>query len=325
MATVRALLLLPLLLLLGACDLFYDPAAPPFDDRIVLMRTVDDIFGDLHSDVEMTVLDNGSRHFLLVHGRDRHGEERTVAFDSRLRVRMNRPHLWEVRHAYVDVNGDFVIDQTLFSGTDFSLLSDNVYSDPPPNFPAGGIATAAGTVIVRVENSVLRAGPLYGDDWNFSDIDSEYVEDIDVHPGPVDPDPLNGFELRAAQHDSGRGRSGLVLWNSEISRTFVIEISAQLAVDMQAGDFAGSHVTDEAPYLVLSANKDSPVFYTRRGVVLLHDSGQHRVYKMDSGRRSASYDAGRSGEFAFAYSPDGDWLYWIDLSRRTLYKGRTWW
>ncbi len=320
MKTLGVVLLLPLLL--GACDLFYDPAAPPFDDRIALMRTVDDIFGDLHGGVEMTVLDNGSRHFLLVHGRDRHGEERTVAFDSRLRVRMNRPHLWEIRNAYVDVNRNFVIDQTLFSGGDFSLLDDDVYSGAPPGFPAGGIATAAGTVIARVENSVLRAGPRYADDWSVSDNNEA---DTNVHPDPVDPNPLDGFEMRAAQHDSGRNRSGLVLWNSAISRMFVIEISAQLAEEMQAGGHAGSYVTDEAPHLVLSADQHSPLFYTRRGVVLLHDSGEHRVYDIGSGRRTASYDAGRSGDFAFAYSPDGKWVYWLDLSRRTLYKGRTWW
>ena len=314
---MKALGVVLLPLLLGACDLFHDSALPPFDDRIALTRTVDDIFGDLHSGAEMTLLDNGSRHFLLVRGRDRNGEERTVAFDSRLRVRMNRPPLWEIRNAYVDVNGDFVIDQTLFSGGDFSLLTNDVYGGTPPAFPAGGIATAAGTVIVRVQSSVLRAGQRYAGDWSVSDTE---VRDTQVHP-----DPDNGFELRSAQHDSGRNRSGLVLWNSEISRMFVIEISAQLAEEMQAGTFAGSYVTDDAPHLILSTDEHSPLFYTRRGVVVLHDSGEHRVYDIGSGRRIASYDAAGSGDFSFAYSPDGDWVYWLDLSRLTLYKGRTWW
>ncbi|TVQ37907.1 MAG: hypothetical protein EA384_10485 [Spirochaetaceae bacterium] len=321
MATMKALAAGLLPLLLGACQLFIDPAAPPFDDRLVLTRLVDDIFGDLRDETEMTVLDNGSRHFLLVRGRDRHGQQRTVAFDSRLRVRMNRLHLWDQDSAFADLNGDFVVGHSLFSGSDFRLLSDNVYGDPPPEppeFPATGIQTAAGTVIVRVDSNVLQAGPLYAADWS--------VISTEIRNIPLNADPAGGFEWRSARHDPGRGRSGLVLWNSEIKRTFVIEISAQAAAEMQDGSFpGGAHVTDELPHLIISTNEHSPVFYTRRGVVVLHDRREHRVYHRATGRRIATYEYGNGGDFSFAYSPDGKWVYSMDHSRRRLYKARTWW
>jgi|GEM_PF-4114509 len=329
MATLRHSMVAPVLLsllpaalgLLGACELFYDPAAPPFDDRLMSTVMVDDVFGDLRrSDVEMTVLDNGSRRYLLVRGRDKGGGERTVAFDEDLKVRMSRSDVWDIRNAFVDVNGNFVVERMLFD-RGFSLEEEEIYDNPPDSERVTGVATPSGVVLLGVENHSLEAGPLYDSDWN----GPSGISSNDIHPD-ADANAREGFRLKAAQHDVGRARSGLVLWNDALSRVFVIEVSASLAVDMQDPGLAGgTFVTDEARYITVSARDYDPVFYTRRGVVVLRDKRDHEVFDIDSGERLDTYHVASNAEFAFAYSPDGRWVYTLDKSRLRLYKARTWW
>ena len=84
-----ALIVVVGIVLFSGCELFHDPALPPFSDRV-------------------------------------------VAFDASLRIRMNHPDLWNVPFAAPDANGDFVVGNTLFSGSEFSVINPGL---PPPPVP----------------------------------------------------------------------------------------------------------------------------------------------------------------------------------------------
>lgn len=330
MASLRLTLILALTALLGGCQLFYDSAAPPFIDRLAATRTVDGFFGDLGaSEADMHVLDNGSRHFLLLRAFDKSGVWRTVAFDGSLRVREQRTDLWELRNSFVDVNGDFVIGTFLFSGADFSFQGEQSYDRPNNHRVTALLTDDLRLVVIAVseddaQNAALRAGPAYDADW----IEVTGNAPFDIHPDdPITLNPLNGFELRAAQHDPGRGRSGLVLWNRTIGRFFVIELSSDLAARLADNTYTEEFLTDEAPHIILAQKDNTEIFYTRRGVVVIDrdDEKRHIVYSITSGNRIAEYRFDPRGDYSYAYSPDGRWVYSLDHRRGRLYKASTWW
>ena len=330
MAAVKPALAAAAAVLLAGCALLVDSAEPPFGDRVAVTRSVEDVFEGFDSGwFEMNVLDNGSRQFLVVFGIGPDGRERIVAFDSDLRRRLSRAELGEIRTAFVHVNGDFVIGDTQFDRRDFSLKEEAIdYSDPPPSPPRTGMATDAGVLtklrIPQPDTEQLETGPRYTDTWDMVAV----IAVNPLHPDPasadpLDPDPLPGFELRAAHHDPARNRSGLVLWNDVLSRFFVIELSGEFVDELVFGTFMGEFITDLTPYISVSAPHWASVFYTRRGVVVVDDD--HTVYRFPSGSRRGEYSRDWRGEFSYAYSPDGRWVYMLDRSRLRLYKAHTWW
>lgn len=318
-----ALTTIALVVAVIGCELFYDSATPPFSDRMTVTTLVDDVFGDLRrSDVTMTVLMNDDQHHLVVRGRGKGGDERTAVFDKNLKMVMNRSGLWDISNAFVDSNGNFVIDRRLFD-RDFTLLSDEAYTDLPPGERVTGMATPSGVVLISVEDETIWGGPRYDEDWNF--VDGTGPTENEIHPEAAENDtPLGGFGLLSSQHDTRRDRTGLVLWNQNIARVFVVEVSASLAEELADPGLA-EFLTDSAPYVVISARDYTPVFYTRRGIVVVRDHDEHAVLDLESGRVTDTYSIASSGDFAFAYSPDGRWVYTLDESRLRLYKARVWW
>ncbi len=332
-ALAAASCLLLAVVILAGCSLLVDPAEPPFGDRIVATRSVESVLGDFNRhDLRMSVLDNGSRQYLLVHGAGPDGRRHTVVFADNLSRRLSRPDLWDVEIAFVHVNGDFVIGDAQFAGRDFSPVADPIEfgDDPePPPHPRTGIARPGDLLFVAVggdDRSELILGPAYSEDWTaMASPNPNDPPSVPIYPDPGsdpdDPGALGGFGLRAAHHDLGRGRSGLVFWNEELHRTIVIEISPELAGELI--DDPPDFVTDSAPTLVLSARDYHEVIYTRSGIVVIDQD--HTLYDLSSGNRKAEYSRDWGGDFIYAYSPDGRWLYALDLQRYRLYKARTWW
>lgn len=312
----------------AGCELFQDPAAPPFVDRLAATRDVGSLFGDLRDfGVDLNVVDNGERSFLLVRGRGRDGRDRVIAFDESLRTRMTTNDLWDIDNAFVDAAGNFVIARSIFSGTDFSPVNDAPHGFMDDDRYTG-IVTAAGAAVAIVSlagDSQLQAGPSYDGDWqNVNDPGPTH----DIHPDPAEPTALLGFDRMQARHDVSRGRSGLALWNWQLSRYVVVELSAVLVGDMQNGSLPADvdFLTEVAPHIIVGRREWDSVFYTRRGVVVVsEDEDRHTVYRMSDGSRIGEYQADYGGDYRFAYSPDGRWVYSLDLRRGRLYKARTWW
>ncbi|TVQ96530.1 MAG: hypothetical protein EA403_15960, partial [Spirochaetaceae bacterium] len=76
--------------------------------------------------------------------------------------------------------------------------------------------------------------------------------------------------------------------------------------------------------LLPTQDRDDPVFYTRRGIVVVRRYGDHEVYSL-AGNRTASYRLDDRGDFDYAYSPDGRWVFVVDRQRGRLFRASTWW
>ncbi len=334
---VAAVLSAIAVLFLSGCELFVDPAAPPFDDRIALTRRIDDVFAlSPRGGVEMTVVDNGSGYFLLMRGPGRDGTDRVVAFDSSLRVRMNRTDLWAVPFAAPDANGDFVVGNVLFSGSTFALANPAL---PVPGDTHAVVSSGLVNGIITTEDPAytdLRMSRSFDDAWGNLDPPGELYP---LFPDLVaDPDgliPLGGFELVAAQHDPGRDRSGVILWNQLRARHFVVVLARSAVADplptplappqyFDDIDDAYPNIDETAVVLLPTQERDQPVFYTRRGIVVVRRDGDHEVYSL-AGNRTASYRMDGRGDFDFAYAPDGRWMFFVDRQRGRLFRASTWW
>lgn len=320
------------------CDLlsFHDSAAPPFVDRLAITRDVGSLFGDLRDKgvgIEMNVVDNGERSFLLVRGPGRDNLPRVIAFDESLGTRATIDDLWDIRNAFVDAAGNFVVARSIFSGTDFSPIGDAAHGFMSDDRYTGILREAGGAAAVVMLSIVgdigLEAGPSYDAEWGTV---SNLEEAYEIHPDPASglepPPPLSAFRRMHAGHDVSRGRSGLALWNEQLSRYLVLELSSALVGDMQDDSVppAVSFLTEVAPHIFVGRRDWDSVFYTRRGVVVVSDDDeQHTVYRMSDGSRIGQYSADYGRDYLFAYSPDGRWVYSLDLRRGRLYKARTWW
>lgn len=320
------------ILLFGGCELFHDPALPPFSDRVVLTRSINDVFAlSTRTGVEMTVVDNGTSSFLLIRGPGRDGSERVVAFDTSLRIRMNRTDLWNIPFAAPDANGDIVIGNTLFSGSAFSVID--------PGLPVPGdfalVSSAADNALVSVTedagepvDSALRIEIVFQADWVTAGTADETY--------PIFPDPwadpplsvaLGGFELLSSQHDPGRDRSGVVLWNQVLARHFVVVLRRSAVTDPLPPPGPDDYLNDLEDATVVplpTQDRYQRVYYTRRGIVVVGYDGDHEVYSL-TGNRTARFRVNDRDDYEYAYAPDGEWMYIIDRTRGRLSRASTWW
>lgn len=233
-------------------------------------------------------------------------KKKAIILDNSLNVRreLEDPQLDELH--MVDVNGDFLIGNVLFSQFDLTIL-------PSPGVDPGrqGFSAGADNFIMWIDSMTTP--------------DALQYQQYDAAWGVVGA--IQGswigsatFRLENVSFNQPNYSVALVLREDSSDTGRVILIPA--------GDFNGgalmTPLIDMYPGFEVENAEPEGFGLTRDGIVVNTHDGVAKLYGFD-GKVKAEFPIGDDSDAVEAYDEAGDYYYHLDIRGRRLYKCGTWW